>query len=202
VLEDAVRYARARYAGPVVLGGSSLGGILAWYALTREPDVDAAFCHFIAHPDLHPDRVTQLKLAPLRALSRVAPGAPVPVKLAADFDAIAEDPRVRAYWSEEVDGVYCFRNTARTIASLFEFRPPLDWSRVAIPAMVVIGDRDRMTTPEYVERVLERSAPPRTTYRRLAGCGHLLPIEHLDRLAGEIAGWAREALGSPSGVGA
>jgi nucleoside-diphosphate-sugar epimerase len=201
VLEDAVRFARSRFAGPVLLGGSSLGGILAWYALTREPDVEAAFCHFIGHPAVFQDRATKLKLQPLRALARIAPLAPVPVKRVADFGAIAEDPRVRAYWADEVDGLYCFRNTARTVASLFEFRPQLDWSRVAIPTLVVIGERDRMTTPEYVERVLDRSAPPRTTYRRLAGQSHLLPIEGLDELTEEIAGWAREALAAPSGVG-
>jgi UDP-glucose 4-epimerase len=194
VLEDAVRWARSRYAGPVVLGGSSLGGILTWYALTREPDVDAAFCHFIGHPAVYPDARARLKLAPLRALARVAPSAPVPVTRVADFDAIAEDPVVRAYWSEEVDGVYCFRTSARAVAGLFEFAPPVDWSRVDIPALVVVGSEDRMTTPEYVERVLERSAPPRTTYRRLAGTGHLLPIEALDEFASELTGWLRRVL--------
>jgi UDP-glucose 4-epimerase len=201
VLEEAVRFARARYAGPVVLGGSSLGGILAWYALTREPDVDAAFCHFIAHPSLYPDRAAQLKLAPLRGLARVAPTAPVPVRRVADFNAIAEDPHVRAYWEQEVDGLYCFRNTARTIAGLFEFKPQLDWTRVAIPTLVVIGEHDRMTMPEYVERVLERAAPPRTSYRKLAGAAHLLPIEALDELTEEIVEWTRRALAAPAGVG-
>jgi UDP-glucose 4-epimerase len=201
VLEEAVRFARARYAGPVVLGGSSLGGILAWYALTREPDVDAAFCHFIGHPEVFPDRATRRRVGPVRALARVAPGAPVPVKQVADFDAIADDPAVRAYWADEVDGLYCFRTTARSIASLFEFTPPLDWSRVPIPTLVVVGERDGMTTPQYVERVLERSAPPRTTYRRLAGRGHLLPIEALDEFSAEIARWTRDTLSAPSGVG-
>jgi pimeloyl-ACP methyl ester carboxylesterase len=201
VLEEAVRWARSRYAGPVALGGSSLGGILAWYALTREPDVDGAFCHFVGHPAVYPDAAARLKLAPLRALARVAPSAPVPVKQVADFGAIAEDPEVRAYWADEVDGLYCFRNTARTVAGLFEFRPPVDWSRVEIPALVVVGAEDRMTTPEYVERVLERSAPPRTTYRKLTGAAHLLPIEALDTFADEIAQWARATLTAPSGVG-
>ncbi|HEX2436091.1 MAG TPA: alpha/beta fold hydrolase [Solirubrobacterales bacterium] len=200
VLEAAVRWARSRYAGPVVLGGSSLGGILAWYAITREPDVDGAFCHFVGHPALYPDAATRLKLGPLRALARVAPSAPVPVKQVADFGAVAEDPEVRAYWADEVDGLYCFRNTARTVAGLFEFRPPVDWSGVEIPTLVVVGAEDRMTTPEYVERVLERSAPPRTTYRKLAGAAHLLPIEALDTFAGEIVAWARETLAVPSGV--
>jgi UDP-glucose 4-epimerase len=201
VLEEAVGFARARYAGPVVLGGSSLGGILTWYALTREPDIDAAFCHFVAHPSLYRDRAARIKLGPLRGLARVAPGAPIPVKQVADFDAIAEDPRVQAYWTDEVDGVYCFRSSARTIASMFEFRPQLDWNRVDTPTLVVIGERDRMTTPEYVERVLGHSAPPRTTYRKLSGSGHLLPIEDLEALTTEIVEWTREALAAPSGVG-
>jgi nucleoside-diphosphate-sugar epimerase len=201
VLEEAVRFARARYAGPVLLGGSSLGGILAWYALTREPDVDAVFCHFIAHPEVFPDRATRVALQPLRALARIAPGTPIPVKRVADFDAIAEHPDVRAYWADEVDGLYCFRNTARSLASLFEFTPPLDWTRVAIPTLVVVGEHDRMTRPSYVERVLERSAPPRATYRRLAGRAHLLPIEALDEFAAEIVEWTRDTLSAPSGVG-
>jgi UDP-glucose 4-epimerase len=200
VLEEAVRLARTRYAGPVVLGGSSLGGILTWYALTREPDIDAAFCHFVAHPGLYPDPATRLKLQPLRALAKVAPAAPVPVTQVADFGAIAEDDAVRAYWNDKVDGLYCFRTTAGSIASLFEFTPPLDWSRVPTPTLVVVGERDRMTTPEYVERVLERSAPPRTTYRKLAGKAHLLPIEALDDLTAEIVDWTRNALAAPSGV--
>jgi nucleoside-diphosphate-sugar epimerase len=201
VLDEAVRFARARYAGPVVLGGSSLGGILAWYALTREPDVDAAFCHFVAHPTLYPDRTDRITVGPLRGLARVAPTAPIPVKQVARFDAIAEDPRVQSYWSDEVDGLYCFRNTARTIASLFEFRPQLDWSRIATPTLVVIGEHDRMTTPEYVERVLAHSAPARTTYRKLPASGHLLPIEDLEALTTQIVEWTREALSAPSGVG-
>jgi hypothetical protein len=65
----------------------------------------------------------------------------------------------------------------------------------------VIVERDRMTTPEYVERVLERSAPPRTAFRKLAGTAHLLPIENLDALTSEIVEWTRVTLETPSGVG-
>ena len=84
---------------------------------------------------------------------------------------------------------------------MFEFRPQLDWSRVDTPTLVVIGEHDRMTPPEYVERVLGHSAPPRTTYRKLSGSAHLLPIEDLEALTTEIVEWTREALAAPSGVG-
>jgi hypothetical protein len=57
-----------------------------------------------------------------------------------------------------------------------------------------------MTTPEYVEGVLERSAPPRMTYRKLAGQAHLLPIESLDLFVAEIVEWTRSALEAPTGV--
>ena len=39
----------------MILVGDSLGGIMSWCLLTREPDVDAAVCHCIGHPDVHPD---------------------------------------------------------------------------------------------------------------------------------------------------
>src|SRR5204863_31626 len=44
LVEASVAYARRRFGGPVALAGSSLGGIIGWYALTREPDVEAVVC--------------------------------------------------------------------------------------------------------------------------------------------------------------
>ena len=55
MLELAIGLARAGSSGPVVLLGDSLGGIMSWYLLTREPDIDAAICHCIGHPDVHPE---------------------------------------------------------------------------------------------------------------------------------------------------
>src|SRR4051794_1344814 len=76
VLELAIGYARARTRSPLVLLGDSLGGIMSWYLLTNEPDIDAAVCHCIAHPDVHPDRSYRYKEPLLRALATVAPRAP------------------------------------------------------------------------------------------------------------------------------
>ena len=55
VAELALAYARQRFGGPVVLMGDSLGGIMSWYLLTREPDADAVVCHCINHPDVSND---------------------------------------------------------------------------------------------------------------------------------------------------
>ena len=55
VLELAIERARSRSTGPVILLGDSLGGIMSWYLLTREPDVEAAVCHCIGHPEVHHD---------------------------------------------------------------------------------------------------------------------------------------------------
>jgi nucleoside-diphosphate-sugar epimerase/pimeloyl-ACP methyl ester carboxylesterase len=201
VIELGIAFARSRFAGPVVLFGHSLGGILTWCALTREPDAEAAVCFTVGHPDVLPDRGAWLKATASRAAARIARTAPVPVKRVVDFDHVSLDPRVLRYFESEEDRVFAWRTTARSVASLVEFTPQLDWSRLAIPALVLSGEADLMVPADYVERVLAHSAPPRTTYRRLPDFGHFPIIDHLDSFVPEIAEWTREALEAPSGVG-
>jgi pimeloyl-ACP methyl ester carboxylesterase len=194
-MELGIAHARSAFGGPVVLGGESMGGILTWYALTREPDVAAAFCFSaIGHPAIHPDLATRMKSPLVRALGRLAPKAPFPVKQVANYDHVALDPRTRAYFDAEEDGVYCWKVSMRFLASLVRFEPQLDWSELEIPVLVLMGDADRMVPADFVERVLERSRPPRTTYRRLPGLGHLFIVDHVDRLVAEVAEWVPQAL--------
>ena len=67
--------------------GDSLGGIMSWYLLTREPDVEAVVCHCISHPDVHHDPAMRWKAPLIRALARVAPALRIPVDQIADYSA-------------------------------------------------------------------------------------------------------------------
>jgi nucleoside-diphosphate-sugar epimerase len=201
VIELGIAFARSRFAGPVVLFGHSLGGILTWWALTREPDAEAAVCFTVGHPQVFSSRGVRLKAMAGRAAARLAPMAPVPVKQVADFDHVSLDPHVLPYFESEEDRVFAWRTTARSVGSFVEFTPQLDWSRLAIPALVLSGESDLMVPADYVERVLACSAPPRTTYRKLPDCGHYPIVDHLDSFVPEVVEWAREALAAPSGVG-
>jgi pimeloyl-ACP methyl ester carboxylesterase len=194
VLEMAIAIARSRSRGPVILLGDSLGGIMSWYLLTREPDVDAAVCHCVGHPEVVPDPSFKRKAPLMRALGRLLPYAPVSVRQIADYDHVAIDPQTKRYFDEQVDGLFNFSVTARSIASYIGFRPGIAWERVTTPALILIGAEDRMVTPELTRRALEHARPPGATYVEVPGAGHQLFLDDLGAAIEPLAGWMTEAI--------
>jgi pimeloyl-ACP methyl ester carboxylesterase len=194
VLELAIAHARASGDGPVILLGDSLGGIMSWYLLTREPDVEAAVCHCIGHPEVRPDPSHRYKQPILRALGRIAPRAPISVRQIADYDHVALDPVTRDYFDREVDGLFNFKVTARSVASYVGFRPGIPWERVTTPVLVMIGAEDRMVTPEFTRAAFDRAHPPGAEYMTIAGAGHQLFLDDLGAALGPLLDWAARTL--------
>ena len=194
VVESAVRYARGRFAGAVALAGSSLGGIISWFALTREPDVEAVVCHNIAHPRIPHELAARLKVPVLERLARIAPHAPVPIKRVADFEAVATSPEILDYFRRTLDPVWCWNLTARSVASIFDFEPPLEWSRVTTPTLVLVGAEDRMVSADFTERVLAAGKPARAELRQVEGAAHMLFFDELDRSLPLVTSWLEDRL--------
>jgi alpha-beta hydrolase superfamily lysophospholipase len=194
VLELAIAHARGRSGGPVVLLGDSLGGIMSWYLLTREPDVEAAVCHCIGHPEVMPDPSHRYKQPILRALGRIAPQAPISVRQIADYDHVALDPVTKDYFDREVDGLFNFKVSARSVASYLGFRPQIPWEQVTTPVLVMIGAADRMVTPEFTRAAFDRAHPPTAQYVMVAGAGHQLFLDDLGAALGPLLDWAGSAL--------
>ena len=195
VLELAIGIVRSRSSGPVILLGDSLGGIMSWYLLTREPDVDAAVCHCIGHPDVHPDRSFERKAPLMRALGRLLPLAPVPVRQVADYEHVAIDPQTKRYFDDEVDPLFNFRVTARALSSYVGFEPRLAWESVSTPTLVLIGAEDRMVTPEFTRRSFERARPPDATLVEVPGAGHQLFLDDLGSAIEPLERWLRRVAG-------
>jgi nucleoside-diphosphate-sugar epimerase/alpha-beta hydrolase superfamily lysophospholipase len=194
VIELAIGIARERFGGPVVLCGDSLGGIASWYLLTREPDVDAAICHCIGHPDVNHDPTVSIKAPLTRGLSRIVPIAPVPVRQIANYDHVALDPVTKRYFDDEVDGLFNFTVTARAAASYTRFTPAVPWESVRTPVLVVIGSEDRLVSPRFTRECFERARPPRAEYLEIDGAGHQLFLDDLGLVIDPLADWASEHL--------
>jgi pimeloyl-ACP methyl ester carboxylesterase len=191
-LDEVIRWSRARFGLPVVLAGSSLGGITTWYALTREPDIACAVCHNINHPTLRIDRKAELTVPVVQRLAKLMPHAPVRIKDFADFDAVAADARILAYFESEEDRLWNWTLTMRTGASFFNFEPQLPWERVTTPTLVVVGEADEMVSPDFTRAAFERATPPRAELRVLPGMGHMLFHEQLDEMVDLVGGFVRE----------
>ena len=194
VLELAIAHARAAGDGPVVLLGDSLGGIMSWYLLTREPDVEAVVCHCIGHPEVLPDPSLRYKQPLLRALGRIAPRAPVSVRQIADYDHVALDPVTKDYFDREVDELFNFKVTARSVASYMGFRPGIPWERVTTPALVMIGARDGMVTPEFTRAAYERAHPRGAEFITVDRAGHQLFLDDLGSALGPLLDWTARTL--------
>jgi lysophospholipase len=193
-LDRAISIARERFGGPVILCGDSLGGIMSWYLLTREPPIAAAVCHCIGHPDVDHDLAFRVKRPAVRLLARMAPGARIPVRRIADYEHVALDPATRAYFDQELDRLFNFSITARASASYLVFSPERPWEEVTTPVLVTIGSEDRMITPHYTKRCLERAKPPNVTYLEVPGAGHQLFLDDLGLILPDLLEWVGSAL--------
>lgn len=196
VVEEAVRYARERFVGPVVLAGSSLGGIITWFALTRQPDIDAAFCHNIAHPRVFHEPAMKIKVPLLKQLARIARHAPISVKQLVDFNAVSGEPTILESFERQEDRIFAWNVSARGVAGLFNYVPPVEWAEVETPTLIVVGENDRMVTSEFTRQVLDKGRPKNAEVKLLPGLGHLIFHDHLDQTLPLLAGFVRETVGA------
>jgi pimeloyl-ACP methyl ester carboxylesterase len=203
VVESAVALARRRFGGPVCLLGSSLGGIISWYALTRRPDVEAAVCHNVAHPSVFHEPAARFKVPVVHRLAAAAPLARVPIKLLADFGELSRSPELLEWAQLEDDRLWNWKLTARSVASLFDYEPPFAWEEAHTPTLVLVGEDDRMVSADFTRRVLERAGPPRAELRVMPALGHMLFFDHLDECLPVVTGWLRQTLeAAPADAGA
>ena len=190
-LDHVVEWARQRFGRPVALAGSSLGGIITWYALTRSPDVACAVCHNVNHPSLRLDRKAELTVPLMLRAARVLPLAPVPIKQFADFGAVALDPAILDWFDRETDRVWTWTLTMRTGASIFDFEPERPWEQVTTPTLVLVGEDDAMLSPEFTRSAFERTACPSAELSVVPGAGHMLYLENLAEAADATAAFVR-----------
>ena len=151
-------------AAPVALVGSSLGGIINWYALTREPDVEAVVCHNVAQPRvLHEPAMRRegARAAAAGARSRRTRGSRSSDRRLREA---LDSPEILDFARREGDRTFAWRITARSAASLFSFRPQVPWEEVARRCSCWSGGQDEMVSAAFTEEVVRAGG------RRTSSC--------------------------------
>ena len=59
----------------------------------------------------------------------------------------------------------------------------------------MIGSADRMVSPEFTRRSLERARPPRAEYLEVPGAGHQLFLDDLGAAIDPLVEWVEANLG-------
>lgn len=192
VLDDEVDRLAAQTAVPAVWLGHSLGGIVALHLARRHPGRVAALVLLASNARAGRDtvearRAAQWTLAKgqgLAALARkeLAPGYGLTPGLAAD-EAVVTSLAAQA----EAVGLRRFENQlsyARQRPGLLAPLQPLK-----CPLLALSGEFDTLCPPAHSDELMTLVQPPgRAAHHRLAGAGHLFPMQQ--------PGWVAERLSS------
>ncbi|MFP4040621.1 MAG: alpha/beta hydrolase [Desulfosudaceae bacterium] len=200
IVDDAlavVAYARQRFGGEVAVGGSSQGGLAAFYAAARDSSLAAAVCHNIADLNGRDNlRLSRLKipagLVPVnQMLLKLYGGFAVPVSLYLDLSReILKDGTDAATYVKE-DPLCVNWITLRALGSLMKTELARPVNSIEVPVMLIHSDRDNIFPRDYVEDIFNRLTCPKE-YLLLSDRDHLVMTNHVDEVAGPIADWLQQ----------
>jgi alpha-beta hydrolase superfamily lysophospholipase len=190
---DVIEHARRRAARPVVLMGSSLGGLLTVFGLLKGLRPDLA----VAHNFVYPGKLVSMRGRGWWIARRRTHPYPL-ATLVRGFATLSSDPAIQDYLRSAADPGCAWQLSARSVASLFRFTAPAP--RDAPPALVLTGSRDR-AIPAWATRLFTWwSGLPSYEVSVVPGAGHLLFHDHLDVTVPLVADWLDARLGRMVGV--
>lgn len=184
-----IAQARARYGLPVILLGSSMGGLLVGYAVLAGQQPDLA----IAHNFLLPGKLVSMRARAwfIRRFRR----RPYPLHtLAHGFKGISDDPALLRYLAAAADPCAAWQQSPRAVASLLGYTPPPAGADLA-PLVVLSGSADRIIPPWASRLFLRWARIPGARYQELPDAGHMLFHDHLDQALPVLAALIDHAVG-------
>jgi len=198
-IRRAVDFALDRYHDRIGITGSSMGGILAFYAAIEDPRIRAAVCHNVLDlQDIRPALYLRRHrvLVPLaRAARRLEPivgEIPVPVRAFLEPSHVFERPENLRRWRADRRCVWAYR--AKAWFSVFlnpADKPPIE--AMGKPVRILVGEGDRIL-PADAHRAFAARLRCRKDLVVMPGAGHMLPLEHLERTVPLVAEWFHEHL--------
>ncbi len=193
-IRRAVDIAAERYGEPVGITGSSMGGILAFYAGLTDPRIGAVVSHNVAdlqniHSVLYLRRHRVLvplteALAPIMA--RLT-WLPIPIVAFLEPDHVFDRPENVRRWLQDPLFVHAYR--ASSWLSLFlhpQDKPPVE--EMTKPVRIIVGERDRILAVQPTRALFERLRCPKDLVV-VPQAGHMLPLEYLTITVPLISEW-------------
>lgn len=182
VADTAIAHARSRWSLPVVLMGSSLGGLLTIFGLLRGSTPDLA----VAHNFVQPGKLVSMRLRSRWVRRRRTRLYPLD-QLVHGLEDLSDDPAIRAYLQRQDDPGAAWQLSVRSVASLFGFTAKAP--ATAPPSLVLNGEHDT-AIPSWATRLFTRwSGLPSTQVTVVPDAGHLLFHDRLDTTLPIVTTW-------------
>jgi alpha-beta hydrolase superfamily lysophospholipase len=167
---DAVGWAADHLDGPVVLLGSSQGGVLAMAVAARNRQLALVAAHNVLDPSLPESlMISRLPgwlvggyrplLAALRLAARIAPGLPVPLWAYLDLDRTCGQPETRRRFLIDPLGLRCYPLGFLAELCTTDLSGMCDGS-IGCPVLVIAATGDPLFSFGYTRRVFDRIVAP------------------------------------------
>lgn len=178
----AIDYARSQLSRPVVLMGSSMGGLLTIFGVLTGLRPDFA----VAHNFVYPGKLWSMRWRSRWIARRRTRPYPL-TELVHGFQRLSDDPAITEYLVSQSDPGVAWQLSPRSVASLFGFSTPAP--RHAPETLVLTGDRDTAIPAGATRFFTWWSGLPRYELVVVPNAGHLLFHDHLDRSVPVVANW-------------
>ena len=187
-LEEIAAQVLARHAGPLVLAGTSMGGMVAMEAARQAPGRVAglALLGTTARPETPEMRALREAAIDLFGQGRLREVIEPNVAFAFHPANAADPALVQAYLDFVLDaGAAQLVRQNRAVIQRPDARMHLP--RVACPTLVLCGEADQLTPPECAREIA--ALVPGAELHLLLGCGHMLTMERPEAVGGLLAQW-------------
>jgi acylglycerol lipase len=185
----AIDEAASRWRLPVVLMGSSMGGLLTVFGLLRGLRPDLA----VAHNFVYPGKLASFRLR-ARWIRRYRRKPYALTELVHGFEQLSSDPAVIDYMTTRTDPAAAWELTPRSVASMFGFNTKAP--ETAPPLLLISGAKDK-AIPAWATRFFTWWSGLRDyDFELIRGGGHLLFHDHLDVSVPLVGEWLDRRLAS------
>ena len=183
----AITEASARWPLPVVLMGSSMGGLLTVFGLLRGLRPDLA----VAHNFVYPGKLASFRLR-ARWIRKYRRKPYALTELVHNFEKLSTDPAVIDYMTARTDPAAAWELSPRSVASMFGFNTK---APATAPPLLLISGAEDSAIPAWATRFFTWwSGLVDYDYEVIPGAGHLLFHDHLDASVPLIANWLKRRL--------
>jgi alpha-beta hydrolase superfamily lysophospholipase len=193
---DAVSFALERYGLPVIVAGSSQGGIVAAAVASQDKRVAAVFPHNVMLPEL-PDTIGISRfpkwlrhiyhplLNSFRLFARLFPDLQLPLSFYLERKRISADP---AIWDKVEQDTLCLKQYPLCfLASLFTTRfPGLTDGSIHCPIYVVADTGDTLFTEAYTQKVFAQLRAPQKEMVVFDFNDHMLMVTHPQEVCAKL----------------
>lgn len=176
----------AEHAGPLVLCGTSMGGMVALEVVRQAPERVAALALLATSARADTPELIKLRSDAIALFEQGRAEEVLRANVVFAFHPRAAGALSQPYieFIQRAGALQLIRQN-RAVMARIDQRPMLD--SIRCPTLVVCGDSDALTPPEHSREIA--AAIPGARFELIEQCGHMLTLERPDRVSALLRDW-------------